>query len=133
MAIHGRRWLSLAGAPVLAFAVAVVAAGCSESDLSQMRPGKCISGEPYFYPPDIEVIDCTEVDPTTDTMVVFAESAAGDSYPGNLEEMNARCAREGGFLLKPSSEPRDADPRAPTCGTDLPCRRHPRLPVAELG
>lgn len=50
-------------------------------------------------------------------MVVFAESATGNSYPGNLDEMNARCAGEGGFFLEPSSETWDHGDRVGLCLT----------------
>ena len=120
MSIRGRRWRTLAG--ILFFAgVAVGMVGCSIGgpDLSELQPGDCITGEPYLYPPDIGLIDCEEANPATDTMVVFAESTTGESYPGNLEEMGARCAGEGGFFLEPSSDTWDDGDRVGLCWTSV--------------
>lgn len=118
MSIHGRRWKTLAGKGVLALAVAVGAVGCSLGgfDLSELEPGQCFSGDVEFYPPmNIEVIECSEASPLGDYMVVFTESAAGDSYPGNLDEIGARCAGEGGMFLQPSSSTWDDGDRVALC------------------
>lgn len=119
MSVHG--WHTPVGKYVLALVVFVGVAGCSAGgpDLSELQPGDCISGQPYLYPPDIELIDCSEASPVTDTMVVFAEGATGESYPGNLEEMSARCAGEGGFFLEPSSETWDDGDRIGLCSTSV--------------
>ena len=109
------------GKCVLTLVVFVGVVGCSAGgpDLSELQPGDCITGQPYTYPPDIEFIDCEEANPVTDTMVVFAESATGESYPGNLEEMSARCAGEGGFFLEPSSDTWDDGDRIGLCSTSV--------------
>ena len=117
MTIQRRPWLSLAGGYVLAFAVAVVAIGCGGSDLSQLRPGQCISGEPYFYPPDIEVIDCSEADPATDSMIVFAERATGGLLPREPRRDERPPRGRGGFFLEPSRETWDDGDRVGLCLT----------------
>lgn len=117
MTIHRRRWRTLAGGCVLAFAVAI-AAGCSlgGADLSELRPGECITGDVEFYPPtNIEVIDCSDADPIIDYKVVFTEGATGDSYPGNLDSIGARCAGQGGRFLEPSSDTWDDGDRVALC------------------
>jgi len=115
MTIHGRRWLTLVGGCVLAFAAAIGAVGCG-TDLSELEPGQCISGDVEFYPPrNIEVIDCSDADPIMDYMVVFTESATGDSYPGNLDSIGARCEGEGGIFLAPSSDTWDDGDRVALC------------------
>lgn len=112
MTIHRRRWLALVGA------VTIGAAGClpGGTDLSQLQPGQCITGDVEFYPPrNIEVIDCSEADPLMDYMVVFTESATGDSYPGNLDSIGARCEDEGGLFLAPASDTWDDGDRVALC------------------
>lgn len=117
MTIHGRRWLTLAGGCVLAFAAAI-AAGCSlgGADLSELQPGQCITGNVEFYPPrNIEVIDCSDADPLMDYKVVFTKAATGDSYPGNLDSIAARCAGQGGRFLAPSRDTWDDGDRVALC------------------
>lgn len=124
MSVHGRH--KLVGKCVFALAFVVSVVGCSAGgpDLSELQPGDCITGEPYLYPPDIELIDCSEANPMTDTMVMFAESATGDSYPGNLEEMGARCAGEGGVFLEPSRETWDDGDRIGLCSVSVAMGKH---------
>lgn len=50
-----------------------------------------------------------------DYMVVFTESATGDSYPGNLDSIGARCAGEGGLFLAPSSDTWEDGDRVALC------------------
>lgn len=119
MSVHG--WHTLVGKCVFGLVVFVSVVGCSAGspNLSELQPGDCTTGQPYLYPPDIELIDCSEANPVTDTMVVFAEGAEGESYPGNLEEMSARCAGEGGFFLEPSSETWNDGDRIGLCSTSV--------------
>lgn len=117
MTNHRRRWTTLASGSVLAFAVAIGAAGCSLGgpDLSELEPGDCFSGDVNFHPPSIEVIECSEADPMADYFVVFTEEATGDSYPGNLDEIHTRCMSEGGRFLQPSSGTWDEGDRMALC------------------
>lgn len=117
MTIHGRRRLTLAGVCVLVLVVAIGAAACSlgGTDLSELESGQCFSGNVEFYPPmNIEIIDCSDAT-FTDYKVVFVESATGDSYPGNLDSIGARCASQGGIFLQPSSETWDEGDRVALC------------------
>ena len=115
MTNQARRWLSLAGGCVLASAVAIGAAGCG-TNLSQLKPGQCISGNVEFYPPgNIKVINCSKADPIMDYKVAFTESATGDSYPGNLDSIAASCEGQGGRFLSPSSDTWDKGDRVALC------------------
>lgn len=114
MTVHRRRRLRLISGFVLAFAVAIGAAGCG-TGLSDLQPGDCFTGNVHFHPPSIEVMDCSEADPMADYFVVFTGEATGDSYPGNLDEMHMRCMSEGGRFLQPSSETWDNGDRMALC------------------
>ncbi|CAN5533356.1 MAG: hypothetical protein ACR2N0_08675 [Rubrobacteraceae bacterium] len=125
MGIRGRGWRTLAGKCVLALSVGVGVVGCSFGgfDLSELQPGECITGNVEFYPPrSIEVIDCAEAAPFADYKVVFTESATGDFYPGNLDEINVRCQSEGGRILTPSDSTWDDGDRVALCyqNPDIP-------------
>lgn len=117
MTDHGRRSLKLAGECVLVLLIAAGVGGCSLGgpELSDLQPGDCFTGDVHLHPPSIEVIECSDAEPTTDYFVVFSEEATGDSYPGNLNEISMRCASEGGRFLQPSSSTWDDGDRMALC------------------
>lgn len=130
MIIRGRRCKAIAGICILALSVGVRVVGCSPGgpdlselggvELSELRPGDCITGDMTVYPTDIEVVDCAEADPLNDHKVVFVESMTGDSYPGNFGEIEIRCLAEAApFFLPPSPEAWDDGDRSALCYTPL--------------
>lgn len=112
----GGRWRRVAAGCVIAL---FVGAGCSLGGpgLSELQPGDCFSGQPHPYPPNIEAVECQEANPMTDYLVMFTEDAAGDTYPGNLDDIRSRCMGEAGFFVLPSSEEWDGGDRTVLCFT----------------